>query len=112
MDAILSELKTHNTRNRKKKVALATFFLLSILFLIADILIGSQGLSLSNVLSAIFTPESSTFESRVIVWDVRMPMSLMAPLVGGALALAGAQMQTTLNNPLADPYIFGASGPL
>ena len=36
-------------------------------------------------------------------------MSLMAPLVGGALALSGAQMQTTLNNPLADPYTFGVS---
>jgi len=33
----------------------------------------------------------------------------MAPFIGGALALAGAQMQTTLNNPLADPYTFGVS---
>ena len=30
----------------------------------------------------------------------------MAPFIGGALAVSGAQMQTTLNNQLADPYTF------
>ncbi|WP_413283646.1 FecCD family ABC transporter permease [Vibrio sp. MA40-2] len=102
-------LKKHNARARKKKVALGAFFLLSVVCLIADILIGSQGLTLAQVLNGVFHPASSDIASRVIIWDIRMPMSLMAPLVGGALAIAGAQMQTTLNNPLADPYTFGVS---
>lgn len=109
MSSIALELAAHRTRNQKKKIALAIFFVMSIVCLIADILIGSQGLSLYQVLNAIFHPLSSDIVSRIIVWDIRMPMSLMAPLVGGALALAGAQMQTTLNNPLADPYTFGVS---
>ncbi|MGR5281285.1 FecCD family ABC transporter permease [Photobacterium damselae] len=109
MTAITDALKVHHARNRNKKVALTAFFVMSIVFLITDILIGSQGLTLHQVLSALFHPTSSSIASRIIVWDIRMPMSLMAPLVGAALALAGAQMQTTLHNPLADPYTFGIS---
>ncbi|MEH6530990.1 MAG: iron ABC transporter permease [Photobacterium frigidiphilum] len=109
MSSIALELTAHRARNQKKKVALAVFFVMSIICLIADILIGSQGLTLDQVLNGIFHPSSSDIASRIIIWDIRMPMSLMAPLVGGALALAGAQMQTTLNNPLADPYTFGVS---
>lgn len=109
MSSIALELTAHRARNQKKKIALAVFFIMSIICLIADILIGSQGLTLDQVLNGIFHPSSSDIASRIIIWDIRMPMSLMAPLVGGALALAGAQMQTTLNNPLADPYTFGVS---
>ncbi|MEC6798225.1 iron ABC transporter permease [Photobacterium sp. S4TG1] len=109
MTSIRLELKTHNIRNRNKKMALAIFLVLSILCVIADIFIGSQGLTFTQVIHALIHPQTSDIASKIIVWDIRMPMALMAPLVGGALALAGAQMQTTLNNPLADPYTFGVS---
>ncbi|PSU92910.1 iron-siderophore ABC transporter permease [Photobacterium kishitanii] len=109
MTSILLELKTHKIRNRNKKVALICFFVLSIICVVADIFIGSQGLTFSQVIHALIHPQSSDIASKIIVWDIRMPMALMAPLIGGALALAGAQMQTTLNNPLADPYTFGVS---
>ncbi|MGR5150687.1 FecCD family ABC transporter permease [Photobacterium swingsii] len=109
MNALQLELNAHLARNNKKKVALAAFFILSIVCVVADVFIGSQGLTFAAVIQAIFDPSHSTIASKIIVWDIRMPMSLMAPFVGGALALAGAQMQTTLNNPLADPYTFGVS---
>ncbi|WP_240432730.1 iron ABC transporter permease [Vibrio halioticoli] len=104
-----SALAFHRTRERKKVTMLGVFFILSIVFLVADILIGSQGLTLSQVLNGIFYPKNSDLATQIIIWDIRMPMSLMAPFVGAALALAGAQMQTTLNNSLADPYTFGVS---
>ncbi|SMY35062.1 FecCD family ABC transporter permease [Photobacterium andalusiense] len=109
MSALLLELNTHNTRNRNKKVALAIFLVLSIVCVIADIFIGSQGLTFTQVIHALIHPQTSDIASKIIVWNIRMPMALMAPLIGAALALAGAQMQTTLNNPLADPYTFGVS---
>jgi iron complex transport system permease protein len=34
-----------------------------------------------------------------IVWSIRLPVALMAVLVGAALGLTGAVMQTILNNP-------------
>ena len=44
-----------------------------------------------------------------IVRELRLPRAILAALVGGALALAGAAFQALLRNPLAEPYILGVS---
>ncbi|MGI5190313.1 FecCD family ABC transporter permease [Promicromonospora sp. CA-289599] len=43
------------------------------------------------------------------VWQFRLPRTLLAGLAGAGLALAGALMQVTVRNPLAEPYILGVS---
>jgi iron complex transport system permease protein len=48
--------------------------------------------------------------ARTIVLELRLPRALLAVLVGGGLALAGAVFQAMLRNPLAEPYILGISG--
>ncbi|VEB61949.1 iron ABC transporter permease [Salmonella enterica subsp. enterica] len=58
---------------------------------------------------ALFQPEKVNAGIHVIVWDIRLPYALMALLVGMALGLAGAEMQTILNNPLATPFTLGVS---
>jgi iron complex transport system permease protein len=42
-----------------------------------------------------------------IVWDVRVPRTLLAALVGAALALAGTVIQAVVRNPLGDPSLIG-----
>ncbi len=42
-----------------------------------------------------------------IVWSIRLPVALVAVVVGAALGLTGAIMQTILNNPLASSYTLG-----
>ncbi|MBM9618830.1 FecCD family ABC transporter permease [Streptomyces zhihengii] len=44
-----------------------------------------------------------------IVWDLRMPRTLLAAVCGAGLALCGAVMQSLLRNPLADPFVLGVS---
>jgi iron complex transport system permease protein len=44
-----------------------------------------------------------------IVWQVRLPRFLLAFLVGAALAVAGAVLQSLFQNPMADPSIIGVS---
>lgn len=44
-----------------------------------------------------------------MIWDIRMPIALMAVTVGASLSVAGAQMQTILSNPLASPFTLGIS---
>ncbi len=44
-----------------------------------------------------------------IVWTIRLPIALLAVMVGAALGLSGAIMQTILNNPLASSYTLGVS---
>ena len=77
--------------------------------LILDISLGPARLSLTEVISTIVRPGAAEVTTRVIVWDIRMPMALMAVAVGAALSIAGAEMQTILNNPLASPFTLGIS---
>jgi iron complex transport system permease protein len=45
-----------------------------------------------------------------IVRSLRLPRALLALLVGAGLGMAGAALQGTLRNPLAEPYLLGISG--
>lgn len=47
--------------------------------------------------------------SASIVWDIRLPRVLLAYLVGAALSVSGAVMQSVLKNPLASSYTLGVS---
>ncbi len=49
----------------------------------------------------------ASFET--IVWLIRVPRTIMAIFVGAGLSLCGVVMQTSVQNPLADPYILGVS---
>lgn len=53
-------------------------------------------------------PQTSSAESRVL-WQVRMPRTLMAIGVGGSLAVCGAALQGAFRNPLVGPQILGIS---
>ncbi|WP_045998204.1 FecCD family ABC transporter permease [Loktanella sp. S4079] len=44
-----------------------------------------------------------------IVWQLRLPRSLLAALVGAGLAVVGATLQSATRNPLADPHLLGIS---
>ena len=44
-----------------------------------------------------------------IIWLVRVPRTLMALCAGAGLSLCGVVMQSSVQNPLADPYILGTS---
>ena len=44
-----------------------------------------------------------------ILFDIRLPRTLLALLVGGTLGLCGAALQGLLRNPLAEPGLLGAS---
>lgn len=74
-----------------------------------DIAWGPARYALTDVILAIVAPGSVSDQIRVVVWDIRMPMALMAVITGACLSLAGAQMQTILANPLASPFTLGIS---
>jgi iron complex transport system permease protein len=44
-----------------------------------------------------------------IVWEMRFGRALLAALIGACLAAAGAALQGLFRNPLADPFVVGAS---
>jgi iron complex transport system permease protein len=94
---------------RRKRLLLAALAPLLVLVALTDISIGPSGLTVWDVAWIIAMPSSAAVAPRAIVWDIRLPMTLMAVVVGASLSVAGAQMQTILNNPLASPFTLGIS---
>lgn len=74
-----------------------------------DLATGPSGLPFADVVAGLLRPAGLPVEQRVILWEVRLPYAVMALLVGASLGLAGAEMQTALNNPLASPFTLGLS---
>jgi len=77
--------------------------------LLLDFMMGPSGMPLQTLWQTLIDPAGASAGTRVIVWDIRLPYALMAIIVGLALGLAGAEMQTILNNPLASPFTLGVS---
>ena len=73
--------------------------------LMASILLGASEIHPSTVFSALTAFNGST--DHLIIRTVRLPRSLIALMVGAALAVAGAITQGLTRNPLAAPDILG-----
>jgi iron complex transport system permease protein len=113
--ASIQDAQLTDASNRYRQLVRRRFLLVFVLAccllvsLLIDLASGPSGMGLGRLLGGIFDPSSLSLTERVIVWNVRLPYSLMAVMVGAALALAGAEMQAILNNPLASPFTLGVS---
>lgn len=84
--------------------ALAALLLASF---ITDLATGPAGLSWWDVARGLLQPQHLDAAQAVIILEIRVPYALMALVVGASLGMAGAEMQTALNNPLASPFTLG-----
>lgn len=94
---------------RKRCQKLALLVLAIIASCMADFAIGPAGLSPTTILHVLLHPTTAPAAQSIIIWQIRLPYTLMAVCVGAALGLAGAEMQTILANPLASPFTLGLS---
>jgi iron complex transport system permease protein len=83
--------------------------ILAVAAFVLDLGTGPSSLGLRELLDALLGSDGVARSTISIVWQVRLPQACLALLVGVALALAGAEMQTILNNPLASPFTLGVS---
>ncbi|WP_417387374.1 FecCD family ABC transporter permease [Gimesia sp.] len=95
--------------SRRRLAVIASLVVLVLISLFLDVITGPASLSLSEVLASLFQPGVVSEANRTIIWTFRLPTALMAVFVGASLGIAGAEMQTILNNPLASPYTLGVS---
>lgn len=70
-------------------------------------MVGSSMLPPGTVWQVLLARDAS-FES-AIVWDQRIPRTLLVAVVGAALGVAGTLMQALTRNPLADPGVLGVN---
>jgi iron complex transport system permease protein len=97
---------------RRRPSAAAALIVLSTLLLVVIVVSASVGavhVTLSEVVRALLHPREST-EAGVIVFSLRLPRVLAAALAGAGLSATGVLFQGLFRNPLADPFVLGASG--
>ncbi len=74
---------------------------------LTSLALGDSNLSLREVVAAILHRNDS-FAS-TIVWDIRLPRTLVGMAVGAGLAASGVVMQAFFRNALASPGLLGVS---
>ncbi len=91
----------------------ALLVLLAVLLALAILLslsIGAVHVRPADLLRAAFTSHHLPATERLILLHVRLPRILASAVVGASLSVSGLLFQGLFRNPMADPYVIGASG--
>lgn len=75
--------------------------------IVASLFAGSVSIPAATVAEALLGHNATVFD--VIVWELRVPRTLLAAMIGASLGLSGAVLQGLLRNPLASPGVVGVS---
>ena len=78
-----------------------------VLGVVASLASGAVWLDPALLAGSVFSPGTSL--PWLILWELRLPRTLLALLVGATLGLSGAALQGLLRNPLAEPGLLGVS---
>jgi len=100
------------TPTRRRPNTLAALAILTGLLLVAIVAsagIGAVHLPMKEVLRALLHPREHG-DAAVILFSLRLPRVLAAALAGAGLSATGVLFQGLFRNPLADPFVLGASG--
>lgn len=105
---------SHEARSPKGRIRFVTLIALLTAALLAAVLLslatGAVRTSPESILSALFGNHPLTATQKVILLEIRLPRILASGVVGAALAISGLMFQGLFRNPMADPYVIGASG--
>jgi len=91
----------------KKIGTIVVLVILSVLVFLISVGKGTIDISIPDVIRAIFIDKEGM--NHQIIFNVRLPRTLVAALVGMSLALSGAILQGVMRNPLASPGVIGVS---
>lgn len=94
---------------RKRGIIVFVMALVVTFSVFMDVASGPGGFPLMDIIDVLLDENAHGISLSVIVWDIRLPVALFALVIGAMLGAAGAEMQTILNNPLADPFTLGIS---
>ena len=103
----------------RRRRAVTVLFFAAVLLAVASLslTIGQIAVPIPDVLAItarrlgfpLASAENVSAMQEAVVWQIRMPRTLVGLLVGAALGISGAVMQGIFANPLADPGIIGVS---
>nr|WP_270884138.1 iron ABC transporter permease [Paenibacillus aestuarii] len=97
-------MHSHRNVNIYKTLGLIAACCVLALLMVGSLRFGLHTYSWNQITDSFSNAQSN---DAIIIQTVRIPRALIAALVGGSLAVAGALMQAMTRNPLASPSIFG-----
>ena len=94
------------TKNNIIVLSLALLFCICLLLML-NLLVGSVSIPTQDVLAILSGQDVGKPSWQFIILQSRLPQALTALLCGAALSTSGLLLQTSFQNPLAGPSIFG-----
>ena len=95
------------SRTAWRVTILILFAFLAVLGAFLSLTKGSSVITMSQIVELLLNPGMDPQSQ--IIWNIRMPRTIVGALVGINLSLSGAILQAIMRNPLADPHIIGIS---
>ncbi|AEG82762.1 iron chelate uptake ABC transporter family permease subunit [Corynebacterium ulcerans] len=102
-------VKHPRNTQRTRRPLIAVVVLLAVLLVavsVVSVMVGARLIPLPEIINAILHPDPTNVSS-TIVWDRRIPRTLLAIVAGMSLGLAGTLSQALTRNPLADTGALG-----
>ena len=94
-------------RTAWRLMILILFLFLALLGAFLSLTKGSSVITMEQIVELLLHPGEDPQSQ--IIWNIRMPRTIVGALVGINLSLSGAILQAIMRNPLADPHIIGIS---
>ncbi len=95
------------------KQVLAVLIAIYVAIAVSSLYVGAAGISVSGAFYFWLDPEAGNAQAHlrdwIILFDIRLPRLFLGTLIGAALAVSGAVLQSLFRNPLADTGIIGIS---
>ena len=95
------------SRTKWRVAILLAFLLLALCGSFLSLTKGSSTITMQQIVDILLAPGDDPQSQ--IIWNIRMPRTIVGALVGVNLSLSGAILQAIMRNPLADPHIIGIS---
>ncbi len=109
---------TRSSRNHRRNLSLLALIALLFLAIIWALSAGAyeiKALDIFNIflskigMNSIDSAQTIDSIQETIIWKIRTPRTILAIIVGMALASSGTCYQAAFRNPLVEPYILGVS---
>jgi len=102
------KVRLQKLKKKSRFFWILVFTFLMLIAVILSIFKGTLYFSPQGILE-VFLGKSQEQLTQHIIWNVRLPRTLIAMMVGFNMAVAGALLQGILRNPLASPNIIGVN---
>ena len=107
---MLSHMREHKSSSDRFVIKFAIAAIMLVCVMAVSCCLGSSDVTLADVLKY-FTGRGDELAKTTltIIGRIRVPRTITAMLIGGALASVGCVMQGVFRNPMADPSVLGIS---